>query len=129
MDISNEMIGFHLRLVTSAYFGKHDDVPADVTGYDAYIEDMKRQALHFGDLDALKLAFEHILANPEIDMVTLSQANFPYKEAEVREIIRYAWERIWPDADPISPGGPPGVRLVDMPPGDWRTHWEGYKAP
>ncbi len=99
MDISEQMIGFHLRLVTLAYFGEHDDVPDDVAGYHDYVEDMKRQAIRFGDLDGLKLAFEHILANPEIDTVTLSQANFPYEEEEVREIVRYAWETIWPDAN------------------------------
>ena len=121
MDISKQMIGFHLRIVTLAYFGEHDDVPDDVAGYYEYVEDMKRQAIRFGDLDALKLAFEHILVNPEIDTVTLSQANFPYEEEEVREIIRYAWETIWPDADPIPPGGPPGVRIVDISPEEWRA--------
>ncbi|MBD2504565.1 hypothetical protein [Anabaena azotica] len=112
MEISEYMVRSYLWYVTGFWIIKND-LPADhLFEYDEYIESMKKNAIYNDDLDTLKLAFEHILANPEIDTASLSESDYPWDDAKVREIIRYSWEKIWPDAPPILPGVPTGVKLV-----------------
>jgi hypothetical protein len=122
MEISRDMISFYLRKITSVYFGKHDIPPDDLSGYLDFVSDMRKHAERKGDLDYLRLGFEHVLANPNIDTVELAATDYPFDDAEVREIIHYAWKTIWPDAAPIPPGGPPGVKIVPMSLDDWWAH-------
>ncbi|WP_414549577.1 hypothetical protein [Anabaena sp. CCY 0017] len=74
-------------------------VPADnLSAYDEYVEDIKRSAIYRNDLDALKLCFEKILADPGIDTGYLAESEYPWDDEEVREVIQYIWRKIWHEA-------------------------------
>ncbi|MBW4599435.1 MAG: hypothetical protein KME29_07430 [Calothrix sp. FI2-JRJ7] len=115
MEISEYMVRSYLWYVTGFWIIKND-LPADhLSEYDEYIENIKSNAISKGDLDTLKLAFEYILANPEIDTESLTESDYPWDDAEVREIIRYICEKIWPDASQIPPESLAEVKLVKTP--------------
>ncbi|NJO55293.1 MAG: hypothetical protein HC834_01880 [Rhodospirillales bacterium] len=120
MDISYNIIQYYLQTITVAYFGTHDMPPDDLSGYDRYVEDLRIKAIRHRDLDALRLGFEYLLAHPEINLEEQYQGGrYPFDDAELREIIAYTRSKLWPDAGPIPPDGPPGVRLVQMSIDDW----------
>jgi hypothetical protein len=122
MDISDQMVSFYLRNVTSVYFAEHDLPPDELSGYLEYVEGMKKEAVFHGDLETLRLGFEHLLGNPQLETEPLAATEYPFRESEIREIVRYARKIIWPDAAPIPPGGPPGVKIVRMSIDDWWAH-------
>jgi hypothetical protein len=94
MNISESMVRFYLTKVTNLWIIKNG-VPADsLSEYDDYVEDIKRSAIYRNDLEALKLAFEHILANPDIDTAPLAESEYPWDDEEVRELIQYIWKKI-----------------------------------
>lgn len=120
MDVADGMISFYLGNLTASYFDHHDE-PADrVDDYRDSVEEMKKQALYHGDLDALRLGIEHLLAHPDLDIRLLSRATHcPYELEQLWELLRFARQEIWPDAGSIPPGGPSDVRLVPMSVKDW----------
>lgn len=128
MEISEAMINYYLMNVTTGGKNPDDFSPDDVEDVSEYyplIQNMKSHTLRHGDLDALKLGFEYILANPDYKCVWMAGPVYSYEEEQVREIIEYAWKTIWPDSDPIPSGGPEGVKLVPTTLDQW---WEsrGY---
>ena len=129
MDISLSMVKHYLDDVTVGWFDDHDLPPENVADYLPRVLEMKKGAAKHGDLEALKLAFEHILANRRIDCEILGGGRYPFDDKDVREIIAFAWKTIWPDARPIPPGGPPGVRLIEMPLEQWRASRGQGKRP
>jgi len=86
---------------------------------------MRLLAEQFGDLEALKLAFEYLLSHPEIDASAFAGDRYPYDDDEVREIVRYARATIWPDAGPVPERGP-DVRLVNLSLQEWRALRGGH---
>jgi hypothetical protein len=125
MEISRPMVCHYIDSVTMPWFDDHDDPPDDLEGYHDSAMAAKWWAEKRGDLDALKLALEHILATPEIDCEGLNGALYGYEDEDMREIIDYMRKTLWPDAAPMPPGGPPGVKLVPMPLEQW---WESRKG-
>lgn len=133
MEISESMINFYLMNVTTG--GKNPDEfsPDDVENVSEYhplIEQMKMHAIWHGDLDALKLGLEYILANPHYDCLWLAGPVYTYDEEQLREIIHYAWKTIWPDADPITPESTKDTKLVATTLDEWwesREHKPGQK--
>ena len=123
MIISDDMMRYYIGDITSGYFSHHD-VPADnVTEYAPFIENMRKLANLHGDLDYLRLGLEYLLAHPEIELLPFAHGDsYPYWEEQIREIIEYAWKMLWPNALPISPGGPSGVELVPMSLEEWWRH-------
>lgn len=114
MNISESMVRYYLADVLLSWFNTHDLPPDDLSEYREYILDMKKGAIKHGDLEALRLAFEHILDNSHIDSERFNESLYPYDDRDVREIIHYSWKTIWPDASPVSPSGRPDVKLVSM---------------
>jgi hypothetical protein len=126
MKISESMVEFYLTKVTNLWIIDHGVPPYNPSEYDDYyIEDIKQSAIYRDDLDTLKLALEHIMSNPEIDTGRLADSEYDWEDEEVRELIRYIWNKIWPDSSPIPPGGPPGVKLVKMSLKEWWARWKG----
>ena len=113
------MVRSYIWHVTGFWIIKND-IPADnLAEYDSFIENMKASAIHFGDLDALKIAFEYILLNSDINTESLTDSDYPWDNEEVRKIIHYAWEKIWPNSS-IHPEKLSNVKLVDIPINEWR---------
>ncbi|MBW4690641.1 MAG: hypothetical protein KME27_02615 [Lyngbya sp. HA4199-MV5] len=95
MESHKDRIERYLGDVTASWFGDND-MPADeLSEYDSYIENMKMHAERFGNLDALKQFFEHLLAHPEINTEALTSSQFAWDDEQVREIIAYAHQKIW----------------------------------
>jgi hypothetical protein len=120
MKISKELVTHYLTSLTNTYIARFDLPPDPLDGYHDYVMRIGKDASDAGELDALKLALEHVLGNPDISSLRLASTTYPFEEEEVRDILRYMRKTLWPDAGPISPGGPPGVELVDMPLWEWR---------
>jgi hypothetical protein len=112
--ISAEMVKHYLGCITVGYFDDHDLHPDDVTGYRACVAHLQAAAEHHGDLAPLRLALEHMLGTPGFDFAPYAGDRYPYDPEDVREIVQYVWETLWPDAAEIPPGGPTGVTLVKM---------------
>jgi hypothetical protein len=94
MDISESMVKFYLTKLTNLWIIKNGVPAENFSEYDEYIEQIKSSAIYRGDLEALKLAFEQILANPDINTESLAESEYPWDDEEVRDIIRYIWEKI-----------------------------------
>ncbi|MEW6734349.1 MAG: hypothetical protein AB1489_23690 [Acidobacteriota bacterium] len=119
MKISKAIISYYLADVTLAWFNNNDLPPKDIFQYHHCIMQMQLGAISHGDLNELRLAFEYLLANPQINCEEFAGDRYPYDDKEVREIIHYAWQTIWPDAQPIPPGGPVDVELINTSLDDW----------
>ncbi len=88
------MVRFYLTKLTNLWIIKNG-VPADsLSAYDEYVEDIKRSAIYRNEIDALKLGFEKILADPDIDTEYLAESEYPWNDEEVRELIQYIWKKI-----------------------------------
>ena len=112
MEIKESVITHYLADITISWFNENEYPPDELHGYAQCVNWMKGNAEKRGELDLLKLAFEHILANPDVDCERLAGGRYPYDDEEMREIIEYAWQKLWPDAPPIPDGGPPDVTIV-----------------
>lgn len=121
MDIPIALINFYLSQVTVGFFNHHDLPPAALSGYGRQVTVLESLALKNQEDDVLRLGFEHILGNPAFDCTPVSGGRYPYTSDQIREIIGFVWQTLWPDAGPVPPGGPPDVRLVPMPLEAWRA--------
>ncbi|HLP91054.1 MAG TPA: hypothetical protein VK184_21030 [Nostocaceae cyanobacterium] len=109
------MVRDYLWYILGFWIIEHD-LPADeLSEYDEYIENMKMNAIRKDELDTLKLAFDHILANSKINTESLADSDYPWDDAEICEIIRYAYQKIWSNTPPIDPVASSEVKLVKIP--------------
>lgn len=126
MDISRGMVEFYLNKITDMRIIEYN-LPADnLCEYDLYIEDVKNSATYYGDLEALKLALEYILANSNINASAMTHSEYDWDDEEVREVIHYLWRKIWPGSELISAENMQEVKLVDTSLQEW---WAQNKKP
>jgi hypothetical protein len=121
LDISTSMVRYYMDAVTIPYFKTHDAPPRNLDGYLPQLLAMKRKLTVNKDEDALKLACEHIIGNPHIDASQLAGGGYAFSENEIRVLIRYVWQQLWPEAPAVKTGGPLDVKLVPMSLEDWRA--------
>lgn len=126
MIIRNTFFDRYLEMVTVGYFQYHTEAPTDVTKYRSIIEKMKRCAVQFQELDVLKVAFDYYLSHPEISFANHG-GRFPYTDAEVREIIRYARSVVWPDNPPIDEEAVNSLQFTPDPVFELRQRWNQQK--
>lgn len=121
MKIISEALEKHIRQVTCGYFLEpRIDFPEDLSAFDSYIDNMVESARYRGHLDILKPGIEYVLAHPELDLEGYgSPENWIWENDEVRALLVYIRNRLWPDAGPLPEGGPPGVELVPAPGLEW----------
>lgn len=119
VDISESMIRYYLDSMTTGYFNTNEVPPDDVTGYLDYVLAMQRKAVDHGDLETLQIAFEYLLAHPEIDASAFGDDRYPFSDEEVRRILHYAYRTIWPERINATPSEMPNVRLIQMPLEEW----------
>lgn len=112
MEISRSFITHYLGNITVSWFNDHDLPPDDIDEYHNFVLDMKFYATKHNDLEKLRLAFEYLLAHPEINTEEFAGSRYGFDDEDMREIIRYAYQTMFPDALTIPPAPPPDVTLV-----------------
>jgi hypothetical protein len=129
LDISKSMVRYYMDAITIPYFKTHDAPPRNLDAYLPQLLAMKRKLSAHKDEDALKLACEHVIGNPHIDASQLGGGGYTFSENEIRGLIRYVWQQLWPDAPAVKSGGPTGVQLVPMSLEDWWASRKTAAAP
>jgi hypothetical protein len=119
MKISKPMVRYFLSYVTSGYFNHHDVHPDTVEGYQECVPNIQKLATKTGDLPWLRLAFEYLLAHPEIDTEPFAGLRYPYDDEEVRDILRFLWRNLWTDRQPRPADQLPPVELAEMDADSW----------
>jgi hypothetical protein len=121
--LSEHRLRKHLGCLTDTE-GLEDDWPEDLEGYYGYIQQIESLARYEGYLEQLRLGIEYALGNPDLDIEFLMDNPHFCEQNELRELLRYIWETIWPNALPIPSGGPPGVTIVKNLPEDEPIIWD-----
>lgn len=121
MQIPYSLINFYLSQITVGYFSRNELPPDDVTGYADQLVHLEGLAIQHRELEPLRLGLEYLLSHPEIDTRELNGGRYPLNDRRVREIMHYVWKSLWPDAEPVPPGGPENVHLVRMSLEQWRS--------
>lgn len=119
MDVSESMVRFYLDNVTVSWFSSNDTPPNELSEYKPYIEDMKRSAFKHKDLETLRIVFEYLIANPNIDCERFNGPRYPFDSDEIREIICYSWRVLWPDRSTIPIRNLPNIKFIKMPLEEW----------
>jgi hypothetical protein len=121
MEISRHLVDYYMRLVTAQWFAHFPAPPQILSEYSFGVEQMRHHAAVFGELDALRLGIEYLLSRKDVSCVGLGGADYPYTDSQIRDILQFAYDVIWPDAKPLPASGPRGVTLVDIPVQEWRN--------
>jgi hypothetical protein len=113
--LSEGTLAYHLECLTDVV-GLEDDFPEDLEGYYMYAFFIRLGAANEEYLEQLRLGLEYALGNPDLDIEFLMHEKDFCEPDDMRELLRYVWEFIWPNALPIPQGGPPGVSIAKLPP-------------
>ena len=73
----------------------------DLTEFDDYIENLRDSANERGHLDAVRVGLAEALQSDD-DIRDLARADFAWREPQLRRIIQYAYDKLFPD-HPIDP--------------------------
>ncbi|UQA61368.1 hypothetical protein [Polyangium aurulentum] len=119
MRISESMIRYYLDTVTVGYFDEHDLPADDVRGYDDYIRTLKQKAVKHHDMDALRVALAYLLSSEGLDLAAFNGGRYPFDDAEMREIVRHAYEVLFAADEGLPETDLSSVELVQMPVEEW----------
>ena len=121
--LSEHRLRKHLGCLTNNEW-LEDEWPEDLEGYYGHALDIESRARYEGYLEQLRLGIEYVLGNPDLDIKFLMNNPHFCEQNELRELLRYVWEVLWPNALPIPPGGPSGVTIVKELPEDEPILWD-----
>jgi hypothetical protein len=124
MKMFDVMVERYVSSVLRGYAEDHGVPPNDLSEYDRLIENVRYGATRHGHFDLLRLGIEHLLGRGVSLKDWLKPCPFG-DEADLREGLAYMHKKLWPDAGPIPPGGPPGVELVPCPWEVWNVSMPG----
>ena len=119
MRISESMIRYYLDTITVGYFNDHDLPPDDVREYEPQVREIERKLAKHGDAKSLQLAFAYLLRNTEIDLAALNGGRYPFDDGEMREMIRYCSETLFPVGKEPLEEDVGAVEIVQMPVEEW----------
>ena len=120
IQISSRIIEHYLSYITTMWFDDHDLPPDDVASYRPRIEKMKLAAKKKGDYEYLRLAFEYLLSNQHLSdevFETIASGRYLYSADEVRNIICYAYQILWPENQIPQLGYYPDIKFI-------KTGWD-----
>jgi hypothetical protein len=120
-EISAQMLMYHLKGAIANWFDVHADLPKSQEDFKERIEFVRWSAEYLGDMDALTLGIEYILAHPQIDAARFNDSRTPLSDQQMREILGYIKQKLWPNDSPITTKS---VKLVSMPLKDWYSSHE-----
>jgi hypothetical protein len=118
MEISKGLIRQYLDHITVGYFSDHDFPPDDMSGYDEQILSIERSAAYRGDLEVLRLGLDYLLCTSN-DSLEYYTGVYGYDDSEIREIIKYVREKIYPNLPPPDPEEVKDITLSTMSMYDW----------
>ncbi|WP_224248812.1 hypothetical protein [Hyalangium gracile] len=119
MRIPRSMLDYYLDNVTVGFFNDHDSPPDDLSGYHDDVMIMRQKAVRHGDMEFLRLGLGYLLSTPGIDHESWGGGRYPFDAEEVRAIIEYAYQTLWPGAPLPSRDELSQVELVSMPLEEW----------
>lgn len=119
MRLRKGLIADYLMYITSLEFVNPGDVIEDMTVYDEAIDAMARNARYDNNLEALRLAIDSLIADPEGRLRMFYGSGYPFSDRELLSILRYAYQTIWPDAYLSGPGESVPIEFVEMTQSEW----------
>lgn len=119
MRISQSLIQSYLWDITMGRAANRDDPMQDLRGYDAEIDRMGERATEDGNDEWLMLAINSLLADPEGRVQPFVGQGYPFDERQMVSLLRYAFERLWPDMLPSEEGSPTRITIEPMSDEDW----------
>lgn len=129
MRISESMIRYYLDTITVGYFNDHDLPPDDVHGYEPQVREMERKVAKHGDTRSLRLALAYLLRNTALDLAAFNGGRYPFDDAEMREMIRYCYETLFPGDQGPREDEVRAVEIVQMSvEAWWRERGEGQQG-
>jgi hypothetical protein len=127
--ISYKVANEYFMGVFSSWFVDHEDPPSRPEDFRNAVQQFKLKAQKFGDLEYLRVAVEHILANPDIDQKILMDFSFnddyAFEPEEVLRILAYLYGETWPSHPQPKKGQYPSVEWLH---GLGWEEWQRRKA-
>jgi hypothetical protein len=115
MKIPAALIELYLSAVTFNWFNDHDLPAEELAEYEPYVDAMGQWARERGDLPIVKLAYGYLLAHPEIELSRFSGPSFAFVDEDLRAILTYCWQRLWPEEPVPTSWSGPAVEITDEP--------------
>ena len=113
MQIPKLLIQTCLNHITVGYFARHETPPDNLEDYGPQLENIRNYLKEQNQAENFKLALDYLLAHPEIrsnDFVTLT---FPFSETQIREIISYVRQYLYPFDEQTKIDDLNSIALVD----------------
>ncbi|MEX0339536.1 MAG: hypothetical protein AB3N11_10900 [Arenibacterium sp.] len=120
MNIQKSMIENYLDFITSLVFVDPGDVTEDMSVYDDAIESMESEARYDDNLEYLRFAMDSLIAKPDGRLEQFKGTGYPFTDQELHEILRYAFQTIWPDKFMSEPGNEVPVEFLDISDEEWK---------
>ncbi|KPL85171.1 hypothetical protein [Herpetosiphon geysericola] len=117
MQFSQQVFDYYLQYVTAAWFGRNDLPPEDLSGYKAYVEELKLHLAKHHDEQIFKAALESALTSAELDYERYSGGAYPFEPEEVQAIMHYIYQSLWPEAE--LPAVAPAIEWLDLNVNQW----------
>ena len=95
-------------------------IPYELIDFDESISDMRAHADWNGELELLKRAMEVLLLDEQCDIERLAEVQTGFAEGKVREVVQYAYHKLWPDSDLQEAKGRVPVKFVEMTFSEWK---------
>lgn len=121
MKISSTMVAEYLGIISSVAPDNQDEPLEDMEQYHDGIDSMATFAQRKGDLEALKLGMESLIAQPEGRMGPFESEVYPFEHEELAELFGYAFRRLWPGEEPRGEEELPDITLVAMSAEEWEA--------
>lgn len=121
MNIQKNMIERYLNFITSLTFTDPGDVTEDMELYDEAIEAMASFARMDDNLEYLRVALDSLIADPDGRLEQFYGTGHPFTDQELHEILRYAYQSIWPGEHISAPGTAVPVEFLDVSDEEWNV--------
>jgi hypothetical protein len=117
MIITPWLVATYLHDVTDVWAANDPMPPKDVEDYGGLVHAMGERAARVGELDALRVGIEYLLAHPEINPGPLVAQVLLYNEDDARALLAFVHGFLWPAVDEDGEPVPPKLSQTDV---EWR---------
>lgn len=119
MKIATDMFNHYVDYFTGVWTAMHDLPPDSLSEYDEEIALAHVELVQRNDLEPFRLAIDWILLHPEKYSLQHHGGTYPFDDEEVRVILRYLREKIYPGQAAPSMSEVKDVELVPQSRFDW----------
>ncbi len=129
IKVRKRTIADYLSYITIGWFAHHDFEADSIEEYAPLVDSIKLQALKQGDLAYLRLGLMHLyLLSDDRSLQRYAGGRYPWKGNEIREIIHFIIESIWPETV-ITEESITNTVMEDMSPEEWSAYKSTAKPP